>query len=211
MTMTPLIQQPLLRRIAQHPGCGKATPQKVGWWQDNADHMDDEGVVTREAGQGQKKAQAKESAFDRVAVISRLKPSYELVKSRRRDGADLGRRFDDEQRRIVISRCLTKSAGANDKTPRWFTTAKSRSASCPVMASSKLGLEYCQGGKTAGKIVGVWDCLENLPRVFGESALDQLQELERQRLCVLGSTPDNFDWRDYWVANGVEICRASIP
>ena len=53
-------------------------------------------------------------------------------------------------------------------------------------------------------VVGVWDCLENLPRVFGESSLDQLQELARQRIYCVGSTPTSLTG-DYLAANGVEI------
>lgn len=72
----------------------------------------------------------------------------------------------------------------------------------------QLGLEYCQGWDDfAGMgvaVVGVWDCLENLPRVFGESSLDQLQALARQRLCCVGFNSHKFD-RTLLAANGVEI------
>ena len=57
------------------------------------------------------------------------------------------------------------------------------------MTASSNRLEYCQGGNDfAGMgvaVVGVWDCLENLPRVFGESSLDQLQAA-RQRILLRG-------------------------
>ena len=65
---------------------------KVGkWWQDNADHMDDEAWLRAKLAGAKKKAQAKESAFDRAAVISQIEAvAYELVKAGDETAANLG-------------------------------------------------------------------------------------------------------------------------
>ena len=76
-----------------------------------------------------------------------------------------------------------------------------------MTASSNLGWSIVRWEDFAGMgvaVVGVWDCLENLPRVFGESSIDQLQELARQRLCCVGFNSHKFD-RALLAANGVEI------
>ncbi len=79
---------------------------KVGkWWQDNADHMDDEAWLRAKLAGAKKKAQAKESAFDRAAVISQLQDlSYTLVKAGDTTAGDLGdmSTLDDQTLGILL-------------------------------------------------------------------------------------------------------------
>jgi hypothetical protein len=50
------------------------------WWQDNANHMDNEEWLRAKLAGAKKKAQAKEAAFDRAAVISQIETvAYELT------------------------------------------------------------------------------------------------------------------------------------
>ena len=65
---------------------------KVGkWWQDNVGHMDDEAWLRAKLAGAKKKAQAKEAAFDRAAVISQMEAvAYELVKAGDETAANLG-------------------------------------------------------------------------------------------------------------------------
>lgn len=75
------------------------------WWQDNADHMGDEGWLRAKLAGAKKKAQAKESAFDRAAVISQLQDlSYTLVKAGDTTAGDLGdmSTLDDQTLGILL-------------------------------------------------------------------------------------------------------------
>ena len=75
------------------------------WWQDNANHMDDEAWLRAKLAGAKKKAQAKEAAFDRAAVISQLQDlSYTLVKAGDTTAGDLGdmSTLDDQTLGILL-------------------------------------------------------------------------------------------------------------